>query len=83
MAAPSHHQCGTVTAMRTAIADDPDRLWNYREFAEWAGVSERTARVWAAEKGLPVLKLGRFRRIRVRDALAWADAQRVEPKESP
>lgn len=88
MAATSHRLCGMVIAMlenlpmdgvrrRTdRLADDPDRLWTYAEFAEWANVSERTAREWVAKGvGPAVLVLGRYRRIRVRDALAWLDGR--------
>lgn len=61
------------------IAVDPDRLWTYSEFAGWAGVPERSARQWiAAGTGPRVIKLGRHRRIRVRDALAWLDSRYVD-----
>ncbi|MCF7550488.1 AlpA family transcriptional regulator [Pseudonocardia sp. WMMC193] len=60
------------------LADDPDRLWNYREFAAWAGVAERTARDWIARGNGPrVLAIGKHRRIRVGDALTWLDTRYV------
>lgn len=59
------------------LADDPDRLWTYAEFADWVGVPERTVRKWVADgSGPPVGRLGRYARIRVGDALAWFDSRR-------
>lgn len=58
------------------LRDDPDRLLSYGEFAEWVGVPERTARKWIADgTGPRVLTIGRYRRIRVADALAWLDTR--------
>jgi excisionase family DNA binding protein len=61
-----------------ALASDPDRLLSYAEFAEWAGVPERTARSWVASGDGPrAIRLGRHVRIRVADALAWLDTRYV------
>lgn len=61
------------------LADDPDRLWTYAEFAEWAGVPERSARQWVADGNGPrVIGIGRYRRIRVGDALEWLNTKYVD-----
>lgn len=60
------------------LADDPDRLLRYHEFAEWVGVPERTARQWVSDgTGPRVIRLGRHVRIRVGDALVWLDSRYV------
>jgi excisionase family DNA binding protein len=66
---------GTVRQLR----QDPDRLLTYSEFSEWAQVPERTVRKWVADgTGPRVMKLGRYRRIRVADALAWLETAYVD-----
>lgn len=58
---------------------DPDRLLSYSEFANWVHAPERTVRKWVADgSGPPVIKVGRYRRIRVRDALNWLDSSYVD-----
>lgn len=61
------------------LRDDPDRLLSYAELAEWIGVPDRTVRKWIADgTGPRVLAVGRHRRVRLADALAWLDTRYVE-----
>ena len=61
------------------LSEDPDRLLTYGELAEWVQVPERTVRKWVAEGAGPrVIAIGRHRRIRASDALAWLATRYVE-----
>lgn len=61
------------------LRDDPDRLLSYGDIAEWVGVPERTVRKWIADGAGPrVLAVGRHRRARVSDVLAWLDTRYVD-----
>jgi len=57
---------------------DDDRLLTYADLAAWVQVPERTVRKWVADgTGPRVIKVGRYRRIRVSDALAWLETTYV------
>ena len=61
------------------LSDDPDRLLTYGELASCVRVPERTVRKWVAEgTGPRVIAVGRHRRIRASDALAWIDTLYVD-----
>jgi excisionase family DNA binding protein len=61
------------------LRDDPDRLLSYDEAGELADVPSRTVRKWVAEGNGPrVIQLGRHRRIRLSDWLAWLDTRYVD-----
>ena len=66
------------------FADDPDRLLSYAELAQWANAPERTVRQWVYRgDGPPALRIGRYRRFRVRDVLTWLDTRYVQEPPRP
>jgi hypothetical protein len=55
---------------------EPDRLLSYREAANLGQFPERSLRKWVADgTGPKVVAVGRYRRIRVRDWIAWLDTR--------
>ena len=57
----------------------PDRLLDRPTVEQFYGVSQRYLEVAATRGDGPTLtKIGRLARYRVRDIVAWLDAQRVE-----
>lgn len=66
----------------SSLLDDPDRLLTYDEVGILAGgIPGRSVRKWVADgTGPRVVALGRYRRIRVRDYLAWLDGRYVQQR---
>ncbi len=56
--------------------------YSTKEAAAVLSVSERTVRNWIERRGLPSIKVGGRRLIRVRDLGAWNEAQRDPRVES-
>lgn len=60
------------------VMDNPNALLTVAEFCAWARVTTRTWRAWCATGEAPRrIKIGSGIRVRVSDALAWADARVV------
>lgn len=61
------------------LRDDPDRLLTYDQAGELGGdIPGRTVRKWVSDgTGPPVMQLGRHRRIRLGDWIAWLDTRYV------
>lgn len=60
------------------VMDNPNALLTVNEFCAWARVTTRTWRSWCASGDAPRrIKIGSGIRVRVADALAWADARVV------
>jgi predicted DNA-binding transcriptional regulator AlpA len=58
---------------------DPNRLLTIGEFCAWTKVSKRTWRAWCLEGLAPRrIKIAGSVRVRVADALAWAEARYVD-----
>ena len=56
----------------------PDQLLTVQEFCAWAKITTRTWRAWCVDGAAPRrMKLGSAIRIRVADALAWAESRYV------
>jgi len=53
-----------------------------REAGQFAGVCEKTIYFWIKDDGLPVIKLGRLRRIRPEDLDAFIEGKREVRHES-
>lgn len=58
------------------------RLLSMREAGQFAGVCEKTIYFWIKDDGLPVIKLGRLRRIRPEDLDAFIEGKREVRHES-
>lgn len=69
---------GNRVGVPRAEPEAEPRYLTVREFARRVRVHEETVRVWCRD-GLPVLRVGRGVRVRVREAEAWLDA-RAEQK---
>lgn len=59
---------------------ETDSLWGYEEVADYLGITPKTARKWANERRLPVVKVGSLNKFRPADIRAWVES-RSEPVE--
>lgn len=57
-----------------------ETLWGYDEVAEYLKITPNTARKWANERRLPVVKVGTLNRFRPSDIKAWVEG-RAQPAE--
>lgn len=61
------------------MPDEPhnhrEPLWGYDEVADYLGISPKTARKWAKNRKIPVVKVGRLNRFRPEAIRSWAREQ--------
>ncbi len=61
---------------REPQGSEPKRYLSMRQAGQVAGVCERTIFTWIRDDGLPVIKLGRLRRIDPDDLFRFLDSQK-------
>jgi predicted DNA-binding transcriptional regulator AlpA len=67
------------TATKAPELTDPNGLLTIPEFCAWAKISPRTFRGWCQEGKAPRrIKIAGSVRIRVSDAIAWANASYID-----